>query len=291
MKVHIEFTGFEQRLFVDNQPFYAKIYEGECSPPEDFNVLRIPLDLSERSLLNWNQASHLATRAVDKGLAILWELQFDLLEGSLEDETRFLTFQLNIQHFIDTLWKDFQSHTFGIALFRGILQEGILDYLKTLAALLDEETTCFLFLDASSATDMKSYLHAVDMTSLSFFCPIVKGKMAEKYPWVFPALAWGSGASSLGFCSTESHPQLPAVHLGYALCLPETPLWDQFLVAVDRMKECPFRILPERLLTHEWEGIDKLMIFPQACTEKARRMFLGFKAAGGEIIEFPNDAT
>ena len=47
----------------------------------------------------------------------------------------------------------------------------------------------------------------------------------------------------------------------------------------------------ENLLTHEWDGIDKLIIFPQALTEWARRKIRGFVAAGGEIITYPDVAT
>jgi hypothetical protein len=291
MKVEIHFTGFEQKILFDGKPFYAKIYEGKHLPPQGFNVLNIPLDLSERSLLNWNKECQLAQKALEKGLLILWELQFDLSDGPLEDEARFLTFQLNMQHFIEVLWKPFRQHAFGVAFYRGYLQEGFLDYLKSLAALLDEEACCFLFLDLSDSSDLKSYLLGSVPANLGCFFPIIKGQFSKKYPWAFPALAWDHGASSLGYCASSIHPRISETLLAYAICLPEKPLWEQLEAAVHHMGFLPFRILPESLLTQEWEGVDKLIIFPEACTEKSMRKFRGFMAAGGEIIEFPSGAA
>ena len=291
MKVEIQFTGFEQKLLLEKKPFVAKIFEGEGLPPPGFNGLRIPLDLSVRSLLNWQKESLLAQAAVERGLCLLWEIQLGLDAAVLEDEALFLTLQLNVQHFNDTLWKQFQQHSFGVALFRGILHQRILDDLKSLAALLDEEARCFLFLDTRAAIDVKSYLQCAALESLGYFCPILKGEFAENLPYAFPTLGWGHGASSLGFCAETLQTSLPETRLSYAICLPETPCWEEVHAVVHQLGECPFRIIPEAILTQEWEGIDRLIVFPRACTEKTHRKLRGFEVAGGEIINYPNGAA
>ena len=157
MPLQLNFTGFEQQLLLNEKPFYAAIYEGEGDVPEGFNVVCIKLDASLRSLLSWNEALLSAQDLVSKGFLILWELNFSLQEQALDGESLFLTLQLNIQHFNDLVWKQFQDATFGASLFKGRLEEGMIDYIKSLASILPDELSCFLCIDTSSANDLASY--------------------------------------------------------------------------------------------------------------------------------------
>lgn len=46
-----------------------------------------------------------------------------------------------------------------------------------------------------------------------------------------------------------------------------------------------FKPVYENLLTEQWDGLDKIYVIPEALTQRGRRKLLGFKAAGGEVIE------
>jgi hypothetical protein len=289
--LQVNFTGFEQQLFYKEKPFFAKIYEGANATAEGFNVICISLDASERSLLNWRAAHEAAQKALESALLILWDLSFDLLAGSLEDEARFLTFQLNIEHFNETILQLFKEQTFGVSLFRGEIQEGVVDYLKSLAALLPSEVSSFLFLDTSSLSDLASYFTHVNQENFGYLHPIIKGPFAERFPWALPAFAWGHNFSPLGYFGSTLLPCLPQRPLKYGLVLPEEPNWQEIQKVIDLLGATPFRMIAENLLTQEWEGIDTLIIFPQTLTEKGYRKIKGFIAAGGAIINFPDDAA
>lgn len=282
MKLHMQFTGFEQRLFLNQTPFFAKIYDG-IDPPAGFNVVTIALDATERSLLNWAEGIAAAHRAIEKGMLILWELQFALLDGSMEDEARFLTLQLNVQHFHEFLWPRFREYTFGVALFRGPPHEEMIPYLKSLAALLDEEITPFIFIDTSNLTSYAEYFRKMNQEKCGHLTLILKGPLPAQFPWALPALGWDHSQSPLGFCAQTVMPQPHQREIRHALCLPAKEGVDLEKV-VNVFGSLPFRVIPENLLNCEWEGIEKLVIFPDDITERTARQIRGFVAAGGEVI-------
>lgn len=343
----INFTGFEQQIFWKKHPFTPKIYDGDGEPPQGFNAVRIVLDLSECSLLNWKDALLKAERSIQKGLLILWDLQFALFEGSLQDEARFLTLLLNVKHFNETVLFKFQEHSLGVSVFRGKMEwpdnlsfglsslilrdfDGLtcaflldnsisnmaknlklsslespdceedllktpvntfIDYLKSLSASLPEEVFCFLFLDTTLITDRTVYFQVINSEIFGHFSLILKGPLAERYPYALSYLAWGHEGSCLGFCSTCLENTLPSQVVGDALCLSErvdNRLWES---ALDAFGSKPFRVIAENLLTQEWEGIDRLMIISQTLSEKGWRKIRGFEAAGGQIINFPDGVT
>src|SRR5437016_859051 len=98
MQIHFEYTGFEQQIRINGSGFVPMIYDGKGNPPAGFNGVCISLDASDRSSLQWQEVVQKAQHHVVQGLLILWDLQLDLLEGSLEDDTRFMTLQLGVQH-------------------------------------------------------------------------------------------------------------------------------------------------------------------------------------------------
>ena len=295
MELQVNFSGFEQQLLLNQVPFIAKIYEGEGEPSEEFNIIRIVLDASEHSLLRWGEAILRAKKSIQKGFLILWELQFSLLEGSLEDEARFLTFHLNIQHFNEIIWIHFRENSLGVALFRGELslqqKESVVDYLKSLAALLMDDVHCFLFFDTSLVFDPTTYFRLVSQEVFGHFHLFLKGPCAESYPFAVPAFGWGHARSSLGFCSHMLMTHLPQSRVTHALCLPKEIDLKYLHSVIEAFGSIPFRVIHEDVLTHEWDGIDTLIIFPNGQSEKVRRKIRGFIAAGGQIINFPDDAT
>jgi hypothetical protein len=157
-----------------------------------------------------------------------------------------------------------------------------------IATTFPEEAFCCLFLDVSEIIDLSTYflwIHPTNFGSLHLF---LKGPFIQAYPFSSPIFAWGNGISPLGFCSLQMENLLPQTRIKHAICLPEYFESSNLEKAMQIWKEIPFRIIYESHLTHEWDGIDYLMIFPESITEKGWRKIRGFIAAGGEVINYPN---
>lgn len=106
-------------------PSFRKcIYEGEFHEniPFGFDAVTIPLDGRVQTDLNWENARQKALQAIEKGYAIMWDLDlglFNRLFHPLTHQSQFLSLTLSLEHFRDSLWKELKSHSLGITLFRG----------------------------------------------------------------------------------------------------------------------------------------------------------------------------
>ncbi len=289
MRLNIEFTGFTQKLLLNETPFVAHIYDGNGEPPSGFNVARIALDGSEHSLLDWRDEIERAHTYVQKGLLILWEVQFSLLNGSWEDEARFLALNLSMQHFIDTVLPLFQNASFGVALYRGSCNlcqsDDLLNHLKMLAAALPDEISSFLFLDTTECTEPETYFSMICHERYGHFKLLLKGPCCEKYPYATAALAWGGAHSPLGYCSDHCASPMKEQRISRALCLPPLLRGQLHSILAQLKAHIPYRVIPEALLEQEWEGIEQLFIIPDLVSEMGWRKIRGFMAAGGEVTK------
>lgn len=273
--MEIIFSGFEQRIVRAGIPFFARIYGGNKAPSEGFNVCNIRLDAGEHSSLKWE------FEAPDS--LILWELDFSLDLEIVEDEFRYLALELAVDHFTKTVWPLYEERTFGVALYRGPFLKPLLDPLKQLASRLPEVVRPFVFFDTDPILDAETYFRSINQDTLGFLTPILKGKMPQAYPYAFPALAWDHPHSSLGIFSDTHFPSFPERPLPVAILIPESGEFPVF--------EGPVRMIPEQILTHEWEGIDHLIAVSSSVSDRCRRKLRGFQAAGGDVIfiDSPDD--
>lgn len=294
MQIHIEYTGFQQHVQLDGSPFIPMIYEGKEDVPDGFNVVCVALDASDSSALKWQDAVLKASSLAAQGFLIMWDLQLALLDGSLEDDARFMTLQLGLRHFLEAIWPSFQDKTFGFILYRGLfsfqIKNETIEYLKLLAALLPEAVPCFLFLDTTKIIEPASYFQLMSLEVFGYLRLAIKGPFSERYPYALPALSWGHYRSPLGCCTEHCSLILPETRIEYAICLPENGDFDLVAPAIATLGEAPFRAIPEALLTQEWDGIEKLIIFPEYLHERGWRKVRGFLAAGGEIVPYRDQA-
>lgn len=87
-----------------------------------FNTLTIRIDGSSNSELNWNHAKSQAEEAVKKGFALFWDIHLGLFSDlvlPLGNQTQFLSLALSLDHFKDSLWKEFAYHSVGLSIYRG----------------------------------------------------------------------------------------------------------------------------------------------------------------------------
>lgn len=109
----------EQSLF-PNPRIYEEIWNE--SMPTGFDAITIPLDGRMQSDLDWKKAQQQARQAIDNGYGVMWEMRMNLFQElihPLTNQAQFLSLTLALEHFRDSLWKEFKSHTVGLILYRG----------------------------------------------------------------------------------------------------------------------------------------------------------------------------
>lgn len=320
-EMSILFSGFQQRIILNGEPFYPYISSTAESVPSNCNAVCIRLDASSTSLLNWKKEIARAEALQEAGIRILWEMDFSLYTETFSDEARFLSLEMAVKHFTKTIWPLFSQASLGVILYRGSLdfsegfpwsfeeqeacegspaffcREVILKHLKLLASYLPEEAACFLLLDADSMHDAAAYFRLTDQAAFFPFHLILKGRWPKKYPYALPSLAWDHDRSPLGMFSPFPGQALPELRVPLAVFLPEETDWDAFAAVIEQLGSTPFRMIPEKLLTHEWEGVDRLFVCSKGVTLRGKRKLCGFAAAGGlvitigEALNIPNETV
>lgn len=92
------------------------------SVPSGFNAVKITLDASVSAALDWSLEKIAAKRYIEQGLAIFWELDFGLFTPAslaLSDQTQYLTLSLSIEHFRDSIWREFSLSSLAVAVYQG----------------------------------------------------------------------------------------------------------------------------------------------------------------------------
>lgn len=124
MSRHVDEHVEEEEDLIESVSFFSpRIFEGyeQAHIPTGFEAVTLSIDGRLQADLDWKKVREKAYQAVEKGYALMWEMQLGLFEGlTLHHHTQFLTLTLSLEHFRDSLWKEFKSHTIGISLFRGL---------------------------------------------------------------------------------------------------------------------------------------------------------------------------
>jgi hypothetical protein len=243
----------------------------------------------------------------------------------IQESAHFLSYTLALQEFTDKVWNDFRNSTFGLGLYRGPLDlasrwkwgelsEGhfsewvkemkgeedpdhlrrlfcvraFAEYLHRMLAFLPDILPVFCLVDVSG---IESPAMQMQLTSKVFFEHIHLGiKGSDLF---LSALAWQTGKSQKGWIGDGS----PSLNKGplpqTAVCFPQ-PIYCSLdvLGCLDKAfaelgaKKVSFRIIPEELLTEQWDGIDTLVVISDAVSPQGKRKLQGFSAAGGEISSY-----
>ena len=171
-------------------PFPVRIFDASfCGEtvPAGFDAVRIAIDGTIKADLSWKKEHDVATAYVKQGLRIFWEIDLGLpgsLHHALGNRTQFLGLTLSLEHFCNSLWKEFRKETVGLCLYRGPvdfsgnypwdeeqvlnLQEWIKD-LYANAELFAEETGIKIFNFASLDVESMAQSSA-GRDLLKFFC-------------------------------------------------------------------------------------------------------------------------
>ncbi len=170
-------------------------YVGE-EVPEGFDAVRIVLDGTVKGDLAWQKEREATIAYVQKGLRLFWEIDlglFERLKYALGNHTQFLSLSLSLEHYRDTLWKEFRTHTCGLCLYRGPadisvdykwdeeqlsnLQGWLQDLFGDIAACAHE--TGLSLIDFKSVTPQILQLTAPGQRLLSLFCGDAAGEYLQ----------------------------------------------------------------------------------------------------------------
>ncbi len=124
MDDHTEEHFEEEFSFLTERHLKPRLFEGEWQNgvPEGFDAVTLYLDGRTQVELDWKKAREQALQAVEKGYLLLWDMDlglFDRLAHPLSNQTQFLSLTLSLEHFRDSLWKEFKQQTIGLSLYRG----------------------------------------------------------------------------------------------------------------------------------------------------------------------------
>lgn len=255
----------------------------ETVPPE-FNAVKITIDGRADGNLNWKESRLACINAIGRGLKILWNLDLglpDRLHAPLEDQTQFLALGLSLEHFRDTLWKEFHTHSLGLCLYQGCAnghdRDSIAEYLSLLSQKLPDAIPLFVMLDTSTIRERILLFELIHKDVFHRFQRFVTDG-------ILPARC--ITGKQLGSISRKPiHFMNEDISLG--ICLPtESPYeFHDFEKALNQIieRKMHFRFIPENSLTTEWDGLDHLLVLSKGVSIQGLRRLKGFCAAGGDV--------
>ncbi len=242
----------------------------------------IDIDGRTNSGLDWKAARK---QAQETQGSILWNINLGLFQDLLHpiaDQAQFLSLALSLEHFRDTLWKEFAEQTKGLCIYQGpadfrrgfwderyrddlfYCRDACVEYIQLLANRLPDGLDVYVMLDASSIAEPLEEAQLLTRERYERLNIIVEG----------------------GRLPIETHSEIP---LG--VCFPPIDMHDPIHYtglneALHHLleKQIPFRIIPESFLIAEWKGLDALIVTPSGLSPQGKRKLQGFCAAGGTVL-------
>lgn len=285
-------------------------------------IARVALDGHVKADLDWKEAKEKARSFVEQGFRLFWELNLGLfsdLAMPLKNQAQYLSLGISLEHFRETIWKEFETHSIGVCYYRGSADfseqirwdaeqdELFRRWLKEVFP--DDEGTfrknplwrslyCrdvaadYLSLLSSQLSDhIPSYL-LLDISKVE--SPLLQAQLVTQdrfdrfhlaikgCRWPFHGMVWREDIIESPRFEQEAK---------IGICLPPfnlyNPLYYEGLESAMKSlleKGTPFRVIPESMLVTEWDGLDEILYVPAGLTQQGKRQLQGFCAAGGAIV-------
>lgn len=287
-------------------------------------IVKTPLDATQKSTLNWQESIALAEAAIKKEKKILWELDFGLFDRllhPLSHSQQFLSLCLGIEHFHQIIWPSFQDSTFGVSLYKGLFSfQEISEKIQTKAlqdwiqarfdSIEDFQQETGVEANAFNAIDIKTLQDRPKTRFMaSLFCRDVALDYIKQLAGQLPHDAEAiiqldvddqlSPMEKLIFFNEECFrpllykfdPYLSETPSQLGICLPPmskfSSRWNRQLdQAINELlkKQLAFRPIAEEALITNLEGLDDLIVCPSAISYQGKRQLQGFCAAGGRVL-------
>ncbi len=301
------------------EPFFPLLQDADHLTSDWAHAAVVSLRARPQDDLNWSCAIETAKQIIGLGKWVLWELDFGCGDADIDlsDQTAFYSYTVAIEEFINKIWKEFSSETFGLILYRGdgdfskrilnvrqrFLEERggeespfqqelyaaelFAQYLHRLVSFLPEGLAPIAMINASSSSSLAQAALLYSRRRFEHVHLAVCGT-----PLPIPGLCWRNGGSFVGWIGTANPMTEPASVPNRAVCLPQDDNCDaEFLDKLESLLESllrsreSFRLVCEERLTEEWNGLDELILFSDLTSPRGKRMVQGFITAGGAIID------
>jgi hypothetical protein len=279
-------NAIEEQIIVPSLRIYEGDWTGQQLP--DFDAVTITLDGGLDSDLDWQNQRKLAEKATKAGYWILWNIELGLFEHlvhSLEIQSQFLSLSLAVEHFRDTLWKEFKDKTAGLSIYRGranfseqlrwdpihteqlnewLKEAGIshqelhplhkilfcrdvcVQYMTLLVSRIPDSLPIYLFLDISPFA--KSVLAQLLVLNPEKFERFSLALCSHTLP--FPSLGWGR-ASPIGYAGVDNTTlPFPVEPAAIAICIPPSRCYlpSHYACLEEAVKQLQALELPFRLI-------------------------------------------
>lgn len=221
-------------------------------------MISVKLDGKMTSLLDFRQPRIEALSHIARGEKILWELDLGLFTGLVHpfgNESEARAMLVAIDHFLKSLWSEFEPYTVGLCLYRGSFDfDPALfgDYLKFLTVNIPDRLPVYIFFETSEELNLE---HA-RKSSCEFFPRFEIRINNQVSPFV-------SMDTKLGFLLPSNGDV-------------------EFQQLID--KSLSIRVIPEQNLVSEWDGLDVLIVDAPLVSKEGLRKLRGFCAAGGRVV-------
>lgn len=287
----------------------------------NFSYKMIPLDLSQKSSLDWKEAIHLAKKAKQDNQKILWKLELGLFANlyfPLSHEAQFLTLRLGLDHFLETLYQEFKEETLGAIVF-----EGNSDFLFGFPWNQEQELNLKKWMQEEEVTPNQLAKTEEGLHFLRLFCRDVCADFLKQLTanvpdalHIFLLLNPSEVKDPLLMGHLISPECFERIHFLFkepALFYPEPTffevsdnkkiavLWPSIQLKHPKFYEglkvpllnflengTKFRYIPEPFLTHMWDNLDSIIFNPDSLSTQGKRKLQGFCSAGGYAVSTGN---
>ncbi len=281
--------------------------------------MEISLDGTLHSNLDWKQQQALAESADH----ILWNIDlglFSKLPQPLNSIAQYNSLKLSLEHFCNTLWKQYREKTIGICLYKGTMDFSLNfpwdeEQEKNLGEWLKRGFEDVSVFSKEMGIEVSDF-HQINAEMLrgtqvlKLFCRDVAGEYLDLLSGYLPeGLDSYVSLDTTGLSdplliaqltTKERYPHLKMIIDGkmedeasVAVCLPAMDLirpsvYSEFPKIFERLRQekTPYRVIPEAFLTSEWHGLDVLYVSKRTLSPLGARKLQGFQATGGTVIDF-----
>ena len=261
--------------------------------------------------LNWNQSCEKARMHQNQEKKIFWQLNLGLFQHltlPLANQTQFNALFLSLEHFRDTIWKEFERDSLGLCFYNGNAdfsqdfqwdedqEKNWLGWLQDRSIPIQKDThpnnphmhwlaqlycrdaaADYLQLLAANLTDTIPLYLALDCSTIADPLQYARLTTGERFEPFHLILQKGILAqpeqATVGICLPSMHLILDCFYEGLAEAIEHLML-----------NQTTFRIIPEYYLINQWDGLDYLVVVASSINPQARRKLQGFCAAGGTIL-------
>lgn len=273
-------------------------------------TILLVLDGRLNASLDWKASRDQAVEAVEKGFKIFWDVElglFSQLKHPLTSNSQYLALVLSLEHFRDTLFKEFRAHTLGLNLYRGPLDfssqlhwdEGMLNNLQawlqdnffssnSVLSVSEVDKGLLALFCRDTGTDYLRLLASVLPDSLELSVTL---EVCAQHDRLLQALlthreCYGRIVPNLLYSTLLTAPD--ATH---AIVLPSYKInrfneLNRLRSVLDYLSDrnIPYRLIPEESLISEWDGLDIIFVAPTTLNPAGKRKLQGFCAAGGCVV-------